>query len=163
MLKKQKYLKIIKNQHGFVAVEAILSMSVFVVMVVFVILLCAYQIPKIGLENQVQSLCEVAKMQGGLTNEESTGSNNNDIDNFVNKLQNEGFDKNGINIRLTTSKSKINAIGVSPINSSEQIYVKRSDLDPMTLRVEIAPKISKILFYKMPNYVFQEEFLSERN
>lgn len=156
-------LKKIKNCRAFVAVETIISMSVFLLVLIFVILLCSYQIPKMGLENETQTLAETAKMQGGLTDSNSTGTTNNDIDNFLNSLQKKGFDKNKVQISLKTINSKTNAIGVAPIGSTSSSYIKRSSLDPMVLTVTIQPKIKKILFYETQDYTFSEKFISERN
>lgn len=138
-------------------------MTAFLIFLILALSLCAYQVPKLRLENQVQALAQTAKIQGGLTDNKTVPGNVDDISKFLNVLEQEGFNKDTVKISLQTTDGKINGIGVAPLSDSQGFYIPRALLDPMVLKVTVQPKIKRIMWYEMPNYTFVETVSSERS
>lgn len=160
---KKNILKILNNSKGFFSIEAIMSASMVLVILIFILGLSAYQIPKMQLQNNIQTLVQKAKVQGGLTNKNSGIGEHNDVDNFLNTLKSEGFNPDGVKMSLKTKKTHADAIGVSPVGSQNGFYISKDTLDLMILEVSVEPKINKIMGYKMSPYYFTSTFLSERS
>lgn len=160
----------IKNSKGFVAIESIIAMSGLIFfLLLFVSFLC-YTLPKITLEKEVQTLAQIAKIQGGLTDKVSQPVNS-DIELFKANLDKMGFDISQVVIQAKTIPSGYNAIGVTPINSKGSNYIKRDskELIEILIRVPADKSLfdSPLKFFGIKNtlsgvYTFREIVGSER-
>lgn len=161
----------IKNSKGYVAIESIIVMSGLIFfLLLFVSFLC-YTLPKIMLEKEVQTLAQIAKIQGGLTDKVSQPVNS-DIELFKANLDKMGFDISQVVIQAKTIPSGFNAIGVTPINSKTGTnYVKRDSKELIEIIIKVpADKSlfdSPLKFFGIKNtlsgvYTFREVVGSER-
>lgn len=163
-------LNLIKNSKGFVAIESIIAMSgVLFIILLFVSILC-YNYPRIMLEKEIQPLAQTAKIQGGLTDETSQPANS-DIDMFKDRLSKMGYDKSKIVVTAKTIPGNQNAIGVTPINSNGNNYIKRDSKQLIEVVVSVpADKgifTAPLTFFGVKNtlndrYVVREVVGSER-
>lgn len=157
------------NKQGFVAIEAIISMSTLLIMFVMCVGFYVYMVPKITLEKEVHLLGQKAKIQGGLTYD--------DVTIFKNNLAKKGYDKNKIQVTATTldgpgTTGGQNAIGVDALNKADaSVYISRTQLTPIEISV-VAPANIKLLNGPLShffinssvnkNYYLKETVLSER-
>lgn len=139
MIKKYKNLKNnIFNKDGYIGVEATIIMPFVLIFLLMFISLIVYQYPKIMLEQEVQYLAQTAKIQGGLTDEysEPFGS---DIDKFKDRIEKRGFNRDEIEVIARTVDGHVNAIGVTPINSTGDNYIKRNEKELIEIIVRVTP------------------------
>lgn len=114
----------IKSKKGFVSVEAILSMSLVLIVFLIIIGFFVSIVPRISLQSEVHALTQKAKLQGGLTDasSESVGS---DVEKFKDALVSKGYSRDSIEITAFTKPSGIGALGVTPLDVEGSNYVKR--------------------------------------
>lgn len=166
-MKKKQNIK--QNKKGFVAIETILSttlaLSIFVLFAGFLV----YMMPRIMLEKETQTLAQIAKKQGGLTDATSQPVNS-DVDRFKDTLASQGYDRSKITVTAQTSPNNANAIGVTPLTENGTNYIKRDSKELITITVT-APADSSLFripfslmgFSKtMHNYIITETVGSER-
>ena len=133
----------LNNKEGFISIETIIAMSSILFFFIFFIAIFAYNMPRISLEKEVQSLAQIAKIQGGLTDETSEPGKS-DIKRFKDDLKAMGYEDSDIQIYAKTLNSKQNAIGVTPISSNGTNYVKRDSKELIELVVKV--KADKSVF-----------------
>ena len=172
----------LKNKKGTVAIEAVISMSVVLFILILSIGWYNYMIPRQGLEKQIHLLGQKAKIQGGLTatssllNSSSYGNLSNadkqtDLGLFLQTIKDMGHDISKVKITCKTTSSRKNCLGVDSYNSNGTNYIKRQDMDMMVVYVEIPAKtglmsVAKGFFGNVgiipERYIFSEAVMSER-
>ena len=165
MIKKLK-----DNKRGFVSIETVIAMSTVLFFFILFVSIFAYTMPRINLEKEVQHLAQVAKIQGGLT-DETSDPNNSDIKRFTDNLVAMGYDKDGIEVVAKTINDKKNAIGVTPLNKNGTNYIKRDSKDLIEVIVTVDANkdlfTAPLKFFGLNNtlsgkYVMREVVGSER-
>lgn len=157
------------SKKGFVSIETIISLVPIMMVVFLSIGFFCYMYPQIAMEKQVHVLAETAKIQGGLT-DNTSDSNNSDIDNFLKKAKKFGFDKNDIKITAITDPGDKNAIGVTPLNEDGDNYIKRNTKEVINISVTypsnnfiVGPlRYFNISSYKLKYQTIHQSVLSER-
>lgn len=139
----KKFIKKLKEKSGFVSIDTIISLSWVIFFFLLFVSIYAYSLPRIMLEKEVQHLAQTAKIQGGLTNEQSEPKNS-DITRFKENLIAMGYKEEDITVTAKTITGKANAIGVTPINQEGDNYIRRDSKDLIEIVVEI--KADKNLF-----------------
>lgn len=134
----KKILNKLKSKKGYIGIEATIIMPFVLIFLLLFISIFVYQMPKIMLEKEVQNLAQIAKMQGGLTNEISEPINS-DIEQFKDRLEKQGFDRDSIEVTAKTINGNVNAVGVTPINSEGNNYIKRGEKDLIEIIVKVNP------------------------
>lgn len=136
-------IKKIRDKKGFVSVETVIAMSFVLFFFILFVSIFAYTVPRISLEKEVQHLAQTAKIQGGLTDETSE-PNNSDIKRFTDTLVSMGYEADGITVTAKTINGNKNAIGVTPLKSNGDNYIKRDSKDLIEIVVKV--KADKNLF-----------------
>lgn len=172
----------LKNRKGTVAIEAVISLSVVLFILILSIGWYNYMIPRQGLEKQIHLLGQKAKIQGGLTATPallnagtygtlSSADLQTDLGLFLKTIQDMGHDISKVKVTCKTNLSNKNCLGVDSYNSSGSNYMKRQDMDMMILHIEIPAKTGLLSMAKgffgntgiIPErYVFSEAVMSER-
>lgn len=127
----------LKSKKGFVSIEAVISMVAVIFVVLLAIGFFGYMHPKIMFEKDVQILAQKAKVQGGLTDETSEPGGNSDIEIFKKSLEDRGFDVSKVEITAKTKPGNYSVIGVTPLNSSGNNYLKRDSKELMVITAKI--------------------------
>lgn len=117
----QRYLC---ERKGFIAIETILIMGIVMFFLMFFLSVLTYNYPRIMLEKEVQTLAQIAKIQGGLTDETSLPGDS-DVERFKEQLARMGFDPETITIEAYQLPSGGSAMGVTPLDGVGDTYVKR--------------------------------------
>lgn len=160
----------IKDTKGFIAVEAVIVMAGLMFFILLFISFLSYTLPRVMLEKEVQSLAQIAKIQGGLTDIHSQPLNS-DIELFKDNLEKIGYDRSKIIVQAKTIQSDMNAIGVTPLNEKGNNYIKRDSKELIEIIVSIpADKThfdAPLRFFGVKNtlsgvYTFREVIGSER-
>lgn len=128
------------RKKGFVSIEAVISMSAVLMIVLMAIGFIVYMYPKIMLEKEVHLLAQKAKIQGGLTDNISQPVNS-DIETFLKSLEGKGYKKDTIEITARTIPGDLNCIGVTPLNTNGNNYVKRDS--KMTIQITVKVPANK--------------------
>ena len=155
---KNKMLAI-KGKKGFITIDAIFAIVVSLVFALLFIGLMFLMIPKFTMQGEVHSLAQLARIQGGLTQE--------DVNEFKTKLsESGGYDKDDIYVVL-----KDESTGTKYDNITDANYSKRADGKMLQLYV-IVPTNKAILaplnFFGLTNvdfleyYNFTETVVSEK-
>lgn len=126
-VKKNKTKKI----SGFSSIEAVLSMSVFVLFLLLFISFLTYIIPKSEINNHIDALSSICEKQGGLTSL--------DINKFEEKFSNIKYIKESENpiIVTVTTDSGNDATNVTPLEEVGDNYIKRDSKEIIHLKVLI--------------------------
>lgn len=162
----------LKNDRGFIAIESIIVVSAMLFFMILFISFFSYTLPRTTLEKEVQSLAQIAKKQGGLTDKKSQPVNS-DVELFKDNLEKYGYDRDKIEITAKTIPSGNNAIGVTPLNSksNSKNYIGRQSKELIEVIVKIPADKSHfdapLRFFGIKNtlndvYVFREVVGSER-
>lgn len=150
----------IKLKKGFISIETIVALSVVLIFMLLFIAILTYHYPRIMLEKEVQTLAQIAKIQGGLT--DSSSAIESDVDVFKDRLEKIGYNRDKIEITAQTIPGRFNAIGVTPLNGTGNNYIKRNTKELIEIVVKV-PASKYIIFFKMKNtYVIREIVGSER-
>lgn len=174
----------LKNTKGFMSLEAILSMGVIFMVIVLGIGFFSYMMPKQGIEQEVNLLGRLAKMNGGLTKE--------DVDAFKAEMVSRKYkiedvkveillkDSTGVPTTYESANGNVNPLSIDcklidedcPIPETEQRYVKREAQLIMEIRAEMPSNKQGLLgafwFFNVnddslsDSYVFKERVMSER-
>lgn len=133
MIRKLKMKeKVINSKSGYVSIEAVFAMSVFIIFFLLSISFFAYLYPQSQLQGEVEVLSLLCQRQGGLTED--------DIANFEDSLRKYSFiDQSDLPIVVTakTSPSGFDAIGVTDLEDEGDNYVKRESKEIINLVVQI--------------------------
>ena len=173
---------LLKNRRGSFAIEAVLSLTV----VLFVVITCIgwynYMIPRQGLEKQIHLLGQKAKIQGGLTatpallsatsyGNLSTADLQTDLGMFLKTIKDMGHDLSKVKVTCKSNISNQNCLGVDGYKTSGTNYLKRQDMEMMIIQVEIPAKTGLLSMAKgffgntglIPErHIFSEAVMSER-
>lgn len=181
------FLSKVKDRKGFMSIEAVLGMMVVLMVIVLGIGFFSYMIPKQGIEQEVNLLGRMAKMNGGLTE--------SDVDAFVDEMEDRHYKEEDVKVEITlkdstgvpTTYENANGI-VNPLDidckltdkicqnqtpEAEQKYVKREAQLIMEIRAEMPSNKQGLLgafwFFNVNDdtvsdtYVFKERVMSERH
>lgn len=152
-----------KRKDGAISIDAVLSLSV--VLMIFIALLGLFLAiyPRIMLLQEMHSITRLAEMQGGLTSE--------NIQFFEERIGDYGFVSNsaGVEIKVVT-ESGLNAGEIDEKGTENPFYIKREDFDAMQvfLNVPVDNSVLKsaLSFFsvngELGDYGFQEIVYSER-
>lgn len=174
----------LKNQKGFMSVEALFGLTAILMALILVIGFFTYMIPRQQMEQEVNLLGRTAKLNGGLTvgqvanfkkNFEKFGYTSAELQDSVTvKLK----DFSGEPLRTATAMGLTDkTVQEIPFKASEDeagaVYVQRGEEVLMEIRVEVPAKKQGLMgamsFFNMgkdtvsDTYVFKERVLSERN
>lgn len=173
----------LKNNKGFMSVEAILGMGVLLMVLVLCIGFFSYMMPRQGIEQEVNLLGRMAKMNGGLTTQDVTA--------FKKNMEKREYKKEDVKLTMTLKDSEgnvqtqvdgkyINPLAITcKINDKNclvpeenQLYVKRDSQLIMEIRAEMPSNKKGLLgafgFFSVDkdavsdSYVFKERVMSER-
>lgn len=154
-----------KNNSGYVSVEAVFALSIFLIMFLMCISMFTYVYPQIQLQNEVKALSVICERQGGLTDE--------DILNFESSLQKYSFVAESeipVIVTAETYPSGLDAIGVTGLDETGTNYIKRNSREIIGLTIKIPTNNSFVNqmmhFFDVAGvgdyYVFYEPVMSER-
>lgn len=152
-----------KKSDGYVAIESVLSMTVFFIILVAMIGLFLAVYPRMVLLQEMHSITRLAELQGGLTTE--------NVQFYENRIGEFGFISDSSPIELTAvTESGVDASAIDGKGVKNPFYIKREDLDAIyvTLEVPIQTNLldAALDFFGVSNrikpYVFQELVYSER-
>ncbi|WP_242249215.1 hypothetical protein [Bacillus cereus group sp. BfR-BA-01328] len=163
-------MNILRRIRGFVSIEAVVSMSAILIVVFLGIGFISYMYPKLTLEKEVHLLAQKAKVQGGLTNQQSEPINS-DLEIFYKKMQEKGYKREDVKVVAKTYTGGLNCIGVTPINGEGLNYIKKDSKDPIEITVTLPANKQGLLgafaFFNYKDktsnvYIFKETVMSER-
>lgn len=97
-------LKVIKEQKGAYAIEAAISMMLVLMVTFLGISYFTYLLPRQALTQEVHTLAQTAKIQGGLTTE-ITEPGNSDIERFKTRMKARGYDPDEITIEAKATST----------------------------------------------------------
>lgn len=177
----KKINKFFKNKKGSFSIEAVLAMSGLLMITFLGIAYFTYLVPRQMLTQEVHMLTQTAKIQGGLTAGNFTEADN-DIQRFLDRMEEKGFDPNKINIKATVSsetnpiRDGVSVIGVEPLSDGykeDSLYSHRNSKEIITIRVTIPANknfINAMSKYwtgskegtSLGDYKFTETIMSER-
>ena len=164
-----KYFQQIKQTKGFMSIEAVMGATLILMIVLAGVWFTTYLYPRILLSQEVHSLAQIAKVQGGSTDETTEGENS-DVERFKVMLGERGYNAEQIIIECRTETNQ-SCLGAGPRLETGGHYISRDSKDYMYLVVSIPTKISFFEgvfgFFNVENtlprnYVFKEVVLSER-
>lgn len=174
----------LKNNKGFMSVEAIIGLGVMLMVIVLGIGFFSYMMPRQGIEQEVNLLGRIAKMNGGLTPQDVTA--------FKKNMEKRDYKPEDVKLTMTlkdvngTPQSvSVGGIYVDPlaitckandtscsIPEANQLYVKRNSQLIMEIRAEMPSNKKGLLgafgFFNVEDdavsdsYVFKERVMSER-
>jgi hypothetical protein len=165
ILNIRKGKKKFKGQSGFVSIEAVFAMSVFLIVFMLVIGFFTFIHPYTTIQRDVQALTTLAERQGGLTNQ--------DVQNFKDKLTSYSFVSESvrvIDVEAVTSESSTSAIGVDGLDVAGTNYISRDSKEFINITVTV-PSNTKTLIPVLryfnvsgitDKYTFQTSVMSER-
>ena len=130
------FKKLLKEKKGFVAIEAVISMSMVLGMILLVIGFFTLLYPRIMLSIDIHELASTAKIQGGLTDQTSQPVNS-DVAVFKQQLAQAGYDPSTISVAVTTIPSGLNALGVTPLNQPGSNYIHRDSKELIKVTVSV--------------------------
>lgn len=166
--------KRIENSKGFMSVEAIIAMGVVLMVIVLGIGFFTYMMPKQAIEQEVNLLGRMAKMNGGLTA--------GDISNFKKTMEEtRQYAQSDINIEVMAINSS-GAKQLAPTVECKDVagvtcpagtpYVKRNEQKIIEITVTMPSKNQGLMgalgFFNVnkdkasQGYVFKERVMSER-
>lgn len=163
------------------SLDAIISMGAVLMVIVLGIGFFTYMMPKQGIEQEVNLLGRLAKMNGGLT----TG----DVQAFKGEMEKRGYtadevdvdiqlkSSSGFDVEVWDTEDKTSPLEITgkanEADSSSHNYIHRSEQLIMEIRVEMPANKQGLLgafwFFNTnensvsDNYVFKERVMSERH
>lgn len=168
MKKDMKHLRF--NKKGVVSIEAILSLTVALMIILFTFGFFTLIYPKIMLQTAVNNLAQDAKITGGLT-DPSSQPVDSQLAQFDQEMQSLGYPSNQVQVTAVAEPGDINAMGVSPLGSSGTNYIHRDSGEMIYITVTLPANrsiVAPMSFFgdsgnAVPNhYVIQETVMSER-
>ena len=174
MRKIKNLFRCLRNERGSFSLEAIIAMSAVLMVTSLGIAYFTYLAPRQILTQEVHVLTQTAKIQGGLTTNQ-TDPGNGDVERFKERLAAKGFDADKITVEAYAEKDGEvrDVIGVEPLSEgylSVSKYSHRNSKEIITIRVTIPAKLQFLNAIKgyfgskntHGNYVFTETIMSER-
>lgn len=175
-LKKTK--SILKRKKGSFSLEAVFAMAGILMITLLGISYFTYLIPRQMLTQEVHTLAQTAKIQGGLTDETSEPGKS-DVERFKQRLSEKGFDPEKIIVEAVAENQlgeKRSVVGVEPLSEgyipeSESLYSHRNSKEVITVYVTIPAKknfVNAMSRYwsgedsALGDYKFSETIISER-
>jgi hypothetical protein len=163
------FRKLCKNQKGFVSIETIIATTTALMIVLVSIGFFTLIYPRVMLQIETHNLAQKAKVQGGLTDIHSQPVNS-DIEQFKDRLEKLGYDRDKIEVTAVTKPGNINAIGVTPLYESGNNYIKRDSKEMIQITVRVPANTSikaPLSFFRnttpVPEYyTIVETVMSER-
>ncbi|WCF11408.1 hypothetical protein NDS46_31110 (plasmid) [Paenibacillus thiaminolyticus] len=164
-VKRKVTLNSFRERAGFVSIEAIFAMSMFLMLFLLLIGFFSYIYPQTTLNREVHALATLAQRQGGLTLD--------DVDSFVTRIEEYQFvdtSRGEIEVSAYTTPGDMDAIGVNGLDEAGAYYVKRDSKELIELTVTV-PSYNQLLtpvarFFGVSgvseHYAFREIFMSER-
>lgn len=125
--------KLKKDNRGFISVESIIPLTIFVFIFVIIIEFFNFLYPTITLQIETHTLTQKAKIQGGLTS--------TDVNNMKSNLERKGFDISKIQIIAKTNSRDVS--NVTPLNQNGSNYIKRNSGDEITVKI-IVPADTRV-------------------
>lgn len=179
-LNKLRKLFLWENQKGSFSIEAIIAMT-GVLMVTFLgIAYFTYLVPRQMLTQEVHLLAQTAKIQGGLTDENSEPGSS-DVERFLESMEAKGFDPSKVVIIATATakdKTQRSVLGVEPLETGyvndknkPNHYSHRNSKEVIKIDVYIPAKMEFINAMSqyfadkdsgLHGYHFTETIMSER-
>lgn len=169
-----------KKQKGSFSIEAAISTAVVLMVTFLGVSYFTYLMPRQVLTQEVHTLAQTAKIQGGLTTD-ITEPGNSDLGNFKDRLEDKGFDAKNITVEaVATLKDNAgnehnrSVLGVEPLEQGyldSSNYSHRNSKEVITVHVTIPAKKNFInamtKFWTGENshlsdYSFSETIMSER-
>lgn len=171
----------LKNRKGFMSIEAILGMSAVLMVILLGIGFFSYMMPKQGIEQEVNLLGRLAKMNGGLTED--------DVKAFKEEMKIRKYEEDEVklDIQLKTStgapvsvaetRDKISPLAITgkanEAGNQTHKYIHRSEQLIIEIRAEMPSNKKGLLgalwFFNIDGdsvsdtYVFKERVISERH
>lgn len=157
-------MKFIKNKNGYLSIEAVVIIAIFMIFLLLFIAFYTYMFPQQQLQEEVKTLASVCERHGGLTA--------TDISEFEDSLQKYQWVANSslpIVVHAVTPDGTA-ATGVTPVGTEGTNYISRDSDKVITLLVQI-PAYSHFLNGMMSvfnsksigdYYVFSYRVVSER-
>lgn len=175
----KKIYKIFKSKSGSFSMEGVMVMAGILMITFLGIAYFTYLIPRQMLTQEVHILTQTAKIQGGLTAGNFEESDN-DIQSFLERLEEKGYNSDKIEIQATVSsktnpaRDGVSVIGVEPLSygyKEDSIYSHRNSKEIITIQVTIPSNrkfIDTMSKYwtgeesSLGDYRFTETIMSER-
>lgn len=175
----KKFFNKQKNKKGSISIEAVIAMSGILMITFLGIAYFTYLIPRQALTQEVHMLTQTAKIQGGLT-DGSFVESDNDIQRFLDRIEEYGYDPGEVTIKATVSseidpsRDGISVIGVEPLGTppaEDSLYSRRNSKEIITIEVTIPANkkfINAMSEYwtgeesSLGDYRFKETIMSER-
>ncbi len=179
MKKVKNLINRLKEKKGSFSLEAVWAMSGVLMITFLGISYFTYLVPRQMLTQEVHSLAQTAKIQGGLTDETSEPGSS-DVERFKESLSEKGFDADHVTVTAEASKmvndQKVvrNVMGAEPLSDgyvANSIYSHRDSKEVITVHVTIPAKMSFINAMTkywtghnsdLGDYEFSETIMSER-
>jgi hypothetical protein len=133
--------KLMKNKKGFVSIEAILATSTALMVVLVAIGFFTLIYPRVMLQMETHNLAQKAKIQGGLTTA-ITQPVDSDIEQFMKRMMELGYERDDVEITATTKPGNYNAIGVTPLQVAGSNYVKRDSKEMIHIVIRVPANTS---------------------
>lgn len=162
-------MKALKLKKGFVSIETILAVSVAMMIILVLIGFFTTIFPRVILQIETHNLSQKAKIQGGLTDMSSEGTVS-DVEVFKDRLSKAGYDRDKIQITVTTDPGNINALGVTPYDQDGSNYIKRGTDEIIQILIKVPANQSiraPLSFFGLADsapkeYIILETVMSER-
>lgn len=171
--------KKLKSNKGFMSIEAIMGMAVILMVIVLGIGFFSYMVPKQGIEQEVNLLGRLAKMNGGLTTQDVTA--------FKTEMEKRGYAKTDVTVDIQLKNSAGTTVAVSSTRdkvsplaitgkanvAGTHKYIHRDEQLIMEIKAVMPANKKGLLgafwFFNVnddsvaDNYVFKERVMSERH
>lgn len=158
-------LFLLEEKRGFVSVETVFAMSIFLAFFMLVLGFFSYVYPYTNLQREVHVLATIAERQGGLTPE--------DIANFKSRLEAYPFiqQTDQVDVFAYVADTLEDVTDVTPLGVEGDHYVKRDSKDLIVVEVRV-PSNGKLLrsaakFFGVDGisdqYILKETVASFRN
>ncbi|MDF2880111.1 MAG: hypothetical protein K0R54_668 [Clostridiaceae bacterium] len=156
----------VKEKNGSVSVDAVISMTFFLLLFSLTLAFFVYLYPQISLQKEVSMLGNIAELQGGLTEEDITQFQSSLENNFT-YVANSEFP---VIVTAIAEPSGTDATNVTPLGEIGNDYIKRGSKEIIRINIQVPANgkylkavanvfgVSDIKDY----YVFSEPVMSER-
>lgn len=148
---------------GYIAIESVISMSVFLMIFIAMIGLFLVTYPRVVLLQEMHSITRLAEIQGGLTEE--------NVAFFEQRIEGLGFVDGEGQVELTAvTESGLNAAEIDSPSTVNPFYIERDSLDAiyvkLTVPINTSVLNSALDFFGVSNTldetVYEEIVYSER-
>lgn len=172
------FMKKWKNEKGSFSIEAVIAMTVVLMVTFLGISYFTYLAPRQMITQDVHMLAQTAKIQGGLTDEFSEPGRS-DVYRFKERMEAKGYNADDIVVtakRVDVDGNEFPALGVEPLSENienyESVnYSRRNSKETITIHVTVPAKknfINAMSRYftggnsGLSDYKFSETIMSER-